>query len=80
MEVLLHATAAKYLERLNEPAKSRIRAALKLLEKEPPEGDIKRLADRNMFRLRVGNYRILFKIEENIRVHRIAPRGQAYKE
>ena len=81
MQVLLHPSAGKYLEHLNEPMKGRIKAALKNLEKEPLEGDIKPLAGQpGYFRLRVGSYRVLFRVAENIRVHKIATRGQAYKE
>jgi len=35
MKTVLEAKAAKYLERLNEPIKSRIKAALKNLEQDP---------------------------------------------
>jgi len=50
------------------------------LEKEPPRGDIKRMQGRNDFRARVGDYRIIFVIEDNeILVGDIAPRGQVYR-
>lgn len=80
MRVELSPKAAKYLERLNEPLKGRIIKAIKKLSCEPPQGDIKTLSGRDGYRLRVGGYRILFdKMDENIIVHDIAPRGQAYK-
>jgi hypothetical protein len=41
MIVLLRPIAAKYLERLGEPNKGRIKAAFEDLVKEPPEGDIR---------------------------------------
>jgi hypothetical protein len=43
MQVLLQKTAAKYLERLNEPNKSNIKDALEDLSKDPPSGDIRPL-------------------------------------
>jgi len=80
MKVALSSKAAKQFERLNEPLKSRILSALKDLECEPPKGDIKPLSGLNEFRLRVGNYRVLFGIEGDIiAVASIAPRGQVYK-
>ena len=80
MEVLLHPKAAKYLNKLNEPIKSRIKTALTKLEKEPPEGDIKAMSGQDLYRVRVGGYRILFKMEKAaIRVHNIGLRGQIYK-
>lgn len=44
MKVLLEKKAAKYLERLNEPVKSKISNALEGLSFEPPQGDIKKNA------------------------------------
>lgn len=80
MNTVLSPQAAKYLKRLNEPDKSRIIKALKKLESEPPQGDIKRLAGKDGYRLRVGSYRILFGIKTNIIVITdIATRGQVYK-
>ena len=80
MNTELSPQAAKYLKRLNEPDKSRIIKALKKLELEPPQGDIKNLAKKDGYRLRIGVYRALFDIVGNIIViHVIAPRGQAYK-
>ena len=81
MEVDLHREAVKYLDRLPEPAKSRIRDAISGLEEEPPEGDIKPYAGTGMFRLKVGGYRILFRYRENdILVTHIESRGQAYSK
>jgi mRNA-degrading endonuclease RelE of RelBE toxin-antitoxin system len=61
--------------------KSRILAAFEKLSREPPEGDILKMSNRNDFRIRVGGYRVIFRIEGDIIiVSKIAPRGQAYKE
>ena len=80
MNTFLSPKAAKYLERLNEPIKGRIKAALKKLEQEPPKGDIKLLAGRDGYRLRVGGYRILFDIvSDTIIITEIGPRGKIYK-
>jgi len=79
VRVVLSPKAAKYLERLHEPTKGRIKAALKKLEQEPPQGDIKALAGREGYRLRVGAYRVLFGIDEDvIVVIEIDLRGQVY--
>ena len=80
METVLSPKSAKYLERLNEPIKGRIKAALRKLEQEPPQGDIKSLSGQEGFRLRVGGYRVLFGIKaDTIIITDIAPRGQVYK-
>ena len=81
MRVELNNAAKKQYKRLNEPYKSRIGAALDKLELEPPDGDIKKLQGRDGYRVVVGDYRILFDIENNrIDVFKIAPRGQVYKK
>jgi mRNA-degrading endonuclease RelE of RelBE toxin-antitoxin system len=82
MQVLLRPVARKYFERLNEPDKSRVKACLKDLGKEPPEGDIIPISGQTgYFRAKVGSYRILFRYEDNtIFVTNIDPRGQAYKK
>ena len=80
MEVLLHSSADKYLNRLNASDKERIEAALTYLEKEPPEGDIEPMAGQpGRFRVRVGSYRLLYRIDDNaVLVTHIEPRGQVY--
>lgn len=80
MNVVVSPRAAKFLKKLNEPQKGRIKKALEQLAKEPPEGDIKSLTGRDGYRLRVGNYRVLFDVIDNeIAVHDIGLRGQIYK-
>ena len=82
MIVYLRKNATKYLDRLNEPYKSQITTALKDLEKEPSEGDIIPMVSQpGRFRLKVGNYRALFHIENHyIVISHIEPRGQVYKK
>ena len=61
--------------------------ALKFLKKQDvnainllPAGDVKALQGRNDYRLRVGDYRIIFDINGNILlIEAIGNRGQIYK-
>jgi mRNA-degrading endonuclease RelE of RelBE toxin-antitoxin system len=80
MRILLHHTANKYLNRLTPEDKARFNVAFQNLAKEPPQGDIKSYVGvPGVQRLHVGNYRALFKIEDNIiLVTHIEQRGQAY--
>jgi mRNA-degrading endonuclease RelE of RelBE toxin-antitoxin system len=81
MKVFVHHTAQKYLDRLPEPSKGQIKKALKNLEKEPPEGNIRPYeGNPGIWRLKAtGDYRALFKYVDNIiLVTHIEPRGQAY--
>jgi mRNA interferase RelE/StbE len=80
MQVVLHHSADKYLDRLPEPWKSQIEGALDDLEQEPPKGNIRPYTgNAGIWRLKVGTYRILFTYEnDTIFVTHIEPRGQAY--
>jgi len=81
MKALLNREAQKQLDRLNDPTATRIADGIEGLECEPPEGDIKPLkGSGNAFRLRIGDYRILYEVEDNhIKVFKIAPRGEVYR-
>lgn len=80
MTTELSPKAAKYLSRLDAATKARIIKALRKLEAEPPEGDIKKMQGQDGFRLRIGKYRALFDIlEDKIIVYDIDVRGQIYK-
>ena len=67
----------KYINSVDKPTKKRLREAMEKI----PLGDIKRLQGiENGYRLRVGDLRVLFSIEDNIvYVDNIVSRGQAYK-
>jgi mRNA interferase RelE/StbE len=80
MIVFYSRTALNYLQKLDAKTKRRVFEAVSLL---PAKGDIKKMKGRkiqNIFRLRVGSYRVMFAMEEEvIKVLEIAPRGEAYK-
>jgi mRNA interferase RelE/StbE len=64
------------LEVDNNTAGRMIKAIIKI-----PGGDVKQLTGHEgLFRLRLGNWRVLFYVEEDdtIRVKRIGPRGSVY--
>lgn len=67
--------------RLDRPTRHRIAEAIKLFA-ETGQGDIKRLKDvkPELFRLRVGNWRVFFSEEAGglLLVRAIRPRGDAY--
>ena len=80
MNVELSPKAAKYLSRLDGPLRERIGNAIWKLSFDPPQGDIKALTGRKDYRVRVGQYRILFSVlQDRIIVLDIGPRGQIYK-
>jgi len=83
MDIELTNEAVRQYKKLKEPALSKVTEAIDGLEIEPPRGDIIKLTDKvNKYRMRTGDYRILYekKTDNLILIHKIARRGQAYKE
>ncbi len=83
-KVLLHRKAFEFLEELKPNEKQRITERLKQLEDFPNvKLDLVKIAgETNTFRLRVGNYRALFKIYEEeklIVVIKIDTRKKVYR-
>ena len=79
--VTLSPEAKKRLEKIPNPDRRRILTALDALH-TGPSGDIKPLKGRSEWRLRVGGWRILLLIDEDltkIRVASIDARGDVYK-
>lgn len=76
MEVQYSKQALKFLKKQDATTRKRIINAINLL----PTGDVKALQGRNDYRLRVGDYRIIFDINGNILlIEAIGNRGQIYK-
>ena len=68
--------AIKFLKKQDKPTRERIVNAINLL----PEGDVKKLQGQSGYRLRVGDFRILFDKNGNILfIEKIDNRGQVYK-
>lgn len=70
-EILIHREAAKILKNLDEKTQKRIKEKLKTLKENPYEGakvDIKKIrgTDPVLYRLRIGDYRVVYAIEDNI--------------
>jgi mRNA interferase RelE/StbE len=80
-EIRLHKDAEKFLDRTDRKTFDRIVSAIENLAEIPPVGDIKSLqGTKTTFRARIGAYRIIYRIEENILMVRdIDSRGQVYK-
>lgn len=68
--------AQKFLNRQNASTRKRILIAIEKL----PLGDVKKLQGTNSYRLRVGDFRILFeKYTDVINIIEIGNRGQIYR-
>ena len=77
-QIFLHKKAQKNLEKFSD--RERIRTHLRTLEQFPDSGDLIRIED-GIYRMRIGEYRALFKVYEDekiIVVINIDVRGKVY--
>lgn len=79
-KLIIEKPAQKFIAKQPKPQQKRIFKALKYL---PGQGDIKPLqGSKNLFRLRVGSYRIIYTVENEIftiLVLEAGNRGDIYK-
>ena len=77
MEIQYSKQAEKFLKKQTAITRKRIQTAIHNL----PYGDVKKLQGRIGYRLRVGNYRVIFDRNGNVLyIEQIDNRGQIYKE
>ena len=72
-EVIVERSAEKDLKKLSSEVRPRAVAALQALAKNPrPAGSRKLAGSENDWRIRVGDYRIVYEIADEIRIVRIS--------
>ena len=65
-ELIIKPTAEKNLDKLPRPARRRIVDAMKELRSNPrPSGVVKLAGDENLWRIRVGSYRLVYEIHDD---------------
>ena len=80
-QINIEKRAVKQLLKLDNPIIKRIYSAINELENNPRPQGIKKMKVQNGYRLRVGNYRVLYTIDDNnttITVYKISHRKNAY--
>ncbi len=78
-KIIFEKEAQKFLDKQDKNNQIRL---LKAIYKLPEGTDIKKLKGHNLYRLRVGNFRILYSIDDAIRlidIENIDNRGDIYK-
>jgi mRNA interferase RelE/StbE len=79
MIILFSKTSLRYLGRLERFHRKRIISAI---DKLPAHGDIKKMKGKkltNLYRLRIGKYRIIYQMEEDIiKILDVDTRGDIY--
>lgn len=81
-EIRLHPQAARAYRRLQGPMRARVRDSIDALAVEPRPSGVIKLAGRDDFRIRVGDYRIVYAVDDAERivlVARIAHRRDVYR-
>lgn len=80
--VSFSAESKKFLKKLNHATRLRITASIEQLETNPRPHGVKKLIGRHGWRLRVGDYRVIYTIEDNklmIMIIRVAHRKDVYR-
>jgi len=80
--VLLKRSAEKELERLDSKTHDKIIKQLLALKENPLPKGVKKLQGREGYRMRIGDYRILYEIDETekeIEVFSVAHRKEVYR-
>lgn len=78
-----HRSAIKFIAKLDKTSQERIVSGLKGLSSIPPQGDIKGLKGHvDLYRLRIGSFRVIFNIDHQehvVFIQAIGNRGDIYK-
>ena len=82
--LLIKKQAKKMLQSLARSDRNRISEKIVMLAKDPdnPNLDVKRLQGLPYFRLRVGQWRIIFDRDDEVKIlaiEKVKPRGGVYK-
>lgn len=84
-EIKFHKDALKYIQKLDKQSRNRILDHIHILAEDPkhPELDIKIMQGvSNQYRLRIGSYRVVYSVFNDILVIviiKIGSRGDVYK-
>lgn len=63
--LFIERSAQKELGKIAKPDRKKIAATIKDLESNPHPAGSKKLSGREAWRMRIGNYRVIYEINEN---------------
>jgi mRNA interferase RelE/StbE len=82
-EIIIRPTAEKGLDKISRPIRQRVLDAMEKLRGNPrPAGVVKLAGYENLWRLRIGDYRVIYEIHDDrlvILVLRVAHRKDVYR-
>ncbi|HSH80929.1 MAG TPA: type II toxin-antitoxin system RelE/ParE family toxin [Herpetosiphonaceae bacterium] len=80
--LIIQRRAQRALERINEPDYSRITAAIQALADNPRPHGCKKLEGQDAWRIRIGDYRVIYEINERalvVTVVKVGNRRDVYR-
>lgn len=75
-------TAHRQISKLPAQTRERVNSAIALLAEDPRPSGVKKLTARDGYRIRVGDYRILYHLDDEAKtvvVYRVMPRENVYR-
>lgn len=81
-EIIIKPTAQKDLDKLPDKEVVKIAKRFLQLQENPRPVGIQKLTDQEGYRIRIGDYRVLFEIEDEekkVFIYRIKHRKEAYR-
>ena len=81
-QVILQKSVVRFLKKIDKKSQKRLAIAIELLKIHPRPPKAKKLTNENLWRVRVGDYRIIYEIEDEVlTVHiiKIGLRKNVYK-
>lgn len=80
--LVIQRDAIRNLQRIPNPDRERITSRIEALAEEPPPAnlDVLKLSQSDAWRLRVGNWRVIFEMTDTtVEILNVLPRGRAYR-
>jgi mRNA interferase RelE/StbE len=82
-EIIIRPSAEKCLDKIPRPDRRRLVDAMEELRDNPrPAGVVKLAGDENLWRIRIGDYRVVYEIHDDrlvVLVLRVAHRKDVYR-
>ncbi len=82
-QLIITRQAERRMKRLPKPLVKRLQAAIKSLSEDPRPSGYKKIVDSDdLYRIRVGDWRIIYAIEDDrllILIVTVGPRGSVYR-
>ena len=81
-KILIKPSAVKELKKISNPNFDRIREKIKILSFTPRPKDCEKLSTEEKYRIRQGNYRIIYLIDDEnqeVTIYKIGHRREVYR-